>query len=83
MVLALLYSGRTTENLGTIYLWRREPQKTLDLAVRFPDDDEPYLSFAKVIALRHSKKKNISRNNSLRTRPSRNRQPSEIANRDW
>ena len=39
-------------DLGTIYLWRREPQKTLDLAARFPDDDEPYLSFARVIALR-------------------------------
>ena len=39
-------------DLGTVYLWRREPQKTLDLAARFPNDEEPYLSFAKVIALR-------------------------------
>jgi tetratricopeptide (TPR) repeat protein len=39
-------------DLGTVYLWRREPQKTLDLAARFPDDDEPFLAYAKVIALR-------------------------------
>jgi tetratricopeptide (TPR) repeat protein len=39
-------------DLGTVYLWRQEPQKTLDLAARFPDDEEPYLSYAKVIALR-------------------------------
>jgi tetratricopeptide (TPR) repeat protein len=39
-------------DLGTIYLRRQEPQKTLDLAARFPEDDEPYLAYAKVIALR-------------------------------
>lgn len=39
-------------DLGTVYLARREPEKTLELAARFPDDDEPYLSFARVIALR-------------------------------
>jgi len=38
--------------LGTAYLWAGEPQKTLDLAARFPEEEEPYLAFAKVIALR-------------------------------
>lgn len=47
-------------DLGTVYLWHQEPQKTLDLAARFPDDDEPYLSFAKVIALRQLERKEES-----------------------
>lgn len=38
-------------DLGTAYLWRREPQKTLDLAARYPDDSVPELGFAKVLAL--------------------------------
>ncbi|HKH43267.1 MAG TPA: SEC-C domain-containing protein [Thermoanaerobaculia bacterium] len=38
--------------LGTAYLWAGEPQKTLDLAARFPEEEDPCLSLAKVIALR-------------------------------
>lgn len=37
--------------LGTAYLWEVEPQKVLDLADRFPEDDEPGLPFARVVAL--------------------------------
>ncbi len=44
--------------LGTAYLWAGEPQKTLDLAARFPDDDEPGLPFAQVIALWRLQRKN-------------------------
>ena len=47
-------------DLGTIYLWRREPEKTLDLAARFPNDNEPYLSFAKVVALRRLQREDES-----------------------
>ena len=43
--------------LGTSHLWAGEPQKTLDLAERFPDRDEPYLAFARVIALRQLDRK--------------------------
>lgn len=38
-------------DLGRAYLHSGEPRKALNLAVRFPDDDVPYLSFSKVIAL--------------------------------
>jgi tetratricopeptide (TPR) repeat protein len=38
-------------DLGTAYLWRREPEKALDLVARYPDHDIPDLAFAKVIAL--------------------------------
>ncbi|HYU31717.1 MAG TPA: SEC-C metal-binding domain-containing protein [Thermoanaerobaculia bacterium] len=38
-------------DLGTSYLWAGEPQKTLDLAARFPGDEEPGLAFARVAAL--------------------------------
>lgn len=46
--------------LGAAYVWAGEPQKTLDLAARFPDWDEPYLSLAKVIALRRLQRQDES-----------------------
>jgi len=38
-------------DLATSYLWAGEPQKALDLAARFPGDEEPGLAFARVAAL--------------------------------
>jgi hypothetical protein len=46
--------------LGVAYVWAGEPQKALDLAARFPDEEEPYLSFANVVALRRLQREDES-----------------------